>query len=82
MVGCSDVITGSSQRCSDHCRNSLIALTSTEEGEALMKVRAARLFFLVLLFSFSLSSVLLCTLSNLALIFFLGGGRMNKNVIT
>ena len=39
MVGCSDVITGASQRCSDHCRNSLIALTSTDEGEALMKVR-------------------------------------------
>jgi predicted nucleic acid-binding Zn ribbon protein len=50
MVGCSDVITGSSQRCSDHCRNSLIALTSTEEGEALMKVRAARLFFLFFFF--------------------------------
>ena len=50
MVGCSDVITGSSQRCSDHCRNSLIALTSTEEGEALMKVREARskIFFLLL----------------------------------
>jgi len=39
MMGCSDVITGSSQKCSDHCRNSLIALTSTEEGEALMKVK-------------------------------------------
>lgn len=42
MVGCSDVITGASQRCSDHCRNSLIALTSTEEGEALMKVRPVK----------------------------------------
>ena len=48
MVGCSDVITGSSQRCSDHCRNSLIALTSTEEGEALMKVMANYLFYSLL----------------------------------
>ena len=46
MVGCSDVITGASQRCSDHCRNSLIALTSTDEGEALMKVLVN--FFLIL----------------------------------
>ncbi|EFX90446.1 hypothetical protein DAPPUDRAFT_93942 [Daphnia pulex] len=44
MVGCSDVITGSSQRCSDHCRNSLIALTSTEEGEALMKCKCGDTF--------------------------------------
>jgi len=45
MVGCSDVITGASQRCSDHCRNSLIALTSTDEGEALMKVLVNFFYF-------------------------------------
>ena len=31
-------MSGSTKKCSDHCRNSLIALTSTEEGQALMKV--------------------------------------------
>lgn len=41
MEGCSDVITGSTKKCSDHCRNSLIALTSTEEGEALMKCKCS-----------------------------------------
>lgn len=44
MIGCSDVMTGSTKKCSDHCRNSLIALTSTEEGEALMKCKCSDAF--------------------------------------
>ncbi|XP_045123501.1 growth arrest-specific protein 1-like isoform X1 [Portunus trituberculatus] len=36
MLGCADLISGKSAECDPYCRNSLIALTSTEEGHALM----------------------------------------------
>lgn len=39
MVGCSNVLQGSfPSHCSEKCRNSLIVLTSTDEGKALMDV--------------------------------------------
>lgn len=36
MLGCADLISGRISECDPYCRNSLIALTSTEEGHALM----------------------------------------------
>ncbi|XP_050701882.1 growth arrest-specific protein 1-like [Eriocheir sinensis] len=36
MLGCADLIAGRSAECDPYCRNSLIALTSTEEGHELM----------------------------------------------
>ena len=38
MLGCADLISGGSAECDPFCRNTLIALTSTEEGHALMDV--------------------------------------------
>lgn len=39
MVGCSTVLQGDyPTHCSEKCKNSLIALTSTDEGKALMNV--------------------------------------------
>lgn len=37
MVGCSDVMSGRIRRCNDLCKKALIALTSTEEGQDLMR---------------------------------------------
>jgi len=37
VIGCGDVMTGKATRCSEHCKKALIAITSTEEGQALMK---------------------------------------------
>ncbi|GAB6022866.1 hypothetical protein CHUAL_006964 [Chamberlinius hualienensis] len=37
LVGCADVMSGRIKRCSDLCKKALIALTSTEEGQNLMK---------------------------------------------
>ncbi|KAK7081437.1 1,3-beta-glucanosyltransferase gas1, partial [Halocaridina rubra] len=36
MLGCSDLMSGRIEYCDEYCKNSLIALTSTEEGHALM----------------------------------------------
>jgi len=36
MSGCLDVISGRTNKCTDHCKHALIALTSTEEGQRLM----------------------------------------------
>ena len=39
MIACADIITGKTKFCNDLCKKSLIAITSTEEGQQLMKVR-------------------------------------------
>ena len=39
VLGCSDLAEGKSEVCNSHCRHALIALTSTLEGQRLMKVR-------------------------------------------
>ncbi|XP_045584936.2 growth arrest-specific protein 1 [Procambarus clarkii] len=36
MLGCADLMSGRIAHCDEYCRNSLIALTSTEEGHELM----------------------------------------------
>lgn len=37
-LGCAALRAGKTEHCSDHCQKSLIALTSTYEGQVLMKV--------------------------------------------
>lgn len=37
MMNCADVMSGRIRRCSDPCKKALIALTSTEEGQDLMR---------------------------------------------
>ncbi|XP_068231583.1 growth arrest-specific protein 1-like isoform X2 [Palaemon carinicauda] len=36
MLGCADLMSGNIDYCDEYCKNSLIALTSTEEGNLLM----------------------------------------------
>lgn len=36
MLGCADLMSGRIDYCDEYCKNSLIALTSTEEGHSLM----------------------------------------------
>ncbi|XP_064100524.1 growth arrest-specific protein 1-like isoform X1 [Macrobrachium nipponense] len=36
MLGCADLMSGNIDYCDEYCKNSLIALTSTEEGHLLM----------------------------------------------
>ncbi|XP_076058190.1 growth arrest-specific protein 1-like [Oratosquilla oratoria] len=36
MLGCADLIEGRTDECDDYCRNSLIALTSNDDGQVLM----------------------------------------------
>jgi hypothetical protein len=38
VLGCSDLVKGTSKTCNTHCRHSLIALMSTPEGQRMMKV--------------------------------------------
>ncbi|XP_018023750.1 uncharacterized protein LOC108679606 [Hyalella azteca] len=37
MLDCADLISGRTERCDDHCKDSLLILTSTQEGRALME---------------------------------------------
>lgn len=51
LVSCSSVLQGDyPTRCPEICKNSLIALTSTDEGKALMNV--SRIFNIIAKFKF------------------------------
>lgn len=41
MLGCADLMSGRITHCDEYCKNSLIALTSTEEGHVLMDCRCS-----------------------------------------
>ena len=44
MDGCLDIMNGHAKTCNDFCTKSLIALTSTRPGHALMEVRSNSVF--------------------------------------